>query len=201
MLHGVVVMNSVGLAGSSGGAEVVARVESWLKDCVIGMGLCPFAAQPSARGAVRVVVCTAIDELGVLEQLQAELERLADVADGTETSLLVIPELFADFTDFNDFLDPVDGLIEHLGWEGEFQVASFHPRYQFADSADEDPGNFTNRAPYPILHVLREASIEAALQHFDGDPQQIPERNIAMLQALSVAELQLRFPWSFDARR
>lgn len=194
-------MNKRDPADGGCGAEVVAQVESWLRDCVIGMGLCPFAAQPHARGAVRIVVCSAPDELGVLEALQSELERLADVVDGTETSLLVIPGLFADFADFNDFLDPVDGLIEHLGWEGEFQVASFHPRYQFADCPDDDPGNFSNRAPFPILHVLRERSIESALEHFDGDPQQIPERNVAMLQALSVAELASRFPWSFSSAR
>ena len=172
-------------------------VNRWLEEVVIGLGLCPFAAPPWRRGEVRLAVSDAADELELLAELQEELLRL-DAADQhvLETTLLIVRRLFVEFEDFNQFLDPVDALLERFDWVGRFQIASFHPHYRFADVANDDPGNLTNRSPYPILHLIREDSLTRAIANFP-DPEGIPERNIARLQALSGPERMRLFPYLF----
>lgn len=160
-------------------------VRDWLEKIVIGLNLCPFAAQPAHSGRVRVVVSDAQDELDLLAELQIELQKLDDSKPAEiETTLIAVPRMFADFVDYNDFLDQVDGLLDQFEWTGIYQVASFHPHYQFAGTAPDDPENLTNRAPYPLLHLLREDSIEAAVDsHPDVDG--IPQANIGRMRALS----------------
>lgn len=176
----------------------IGAVRHWLQTVVVGLGLCPFASQPLAEDRIRFAVTHARVPLDVLEALQAELDRLADTpAAQLETTLLIIPQGFEDFLDFNDLLDLVDALLERFGWEGEVQVASFHPHYQFADSEADDPANLSNRAPLPILHLLREASVERALNAWDGDPDEIPERNIRLLRELPPERRRALFPWLF----
>jgi hypothetical protein len=172
-------------------------VRRWLEDVVIGLGLCPFAAPPWQRNAVGLVVSEATDEVALLSQLHDELLRL-DGCDATEleTTLLIMPKYFAAFDDFNQFLDPAEALLEQFGWVGRYQLASFHPDYRFADVPDNDLGNLTNRSPYPILHLIREDSIERALENYP-DPHGIPARNIARIQALDAAELSRLFPYLF----
>ena len=146
--------------------QIIADVEQWLDEVVIGLDLCPFAARPRREKRVRIAVSHATDEEALLNDLQAELERLSDTpAAELETTLLAIPDMLADFADYNDFLDAVDLWVEQFGWEGELQVASFHPQYQFADTEADDPGNLTNRSPWPLLHIIREESLEQAIEH------------------------------------
>ena len=177
--------------------QIIADVEQWLDEVVIGLDLCPFAARPRREKRVRIAVSHATTAEALLDDLQAELEHLSDtpVAE-LETTLLAIPDMLEDFADYNDFLDAVDLWVEQFGWEGELQVASFHPQYQFADTAADDPGNLTNRSPWPLLHVIREESLEKAIEHYP-DVDRIPERNIARMQALTAEERAKLFPHLF----
>lgn len=177
--------------------QIIADVEQWLDEVVIGLDLCPFAARPRREKRVRIAVSHATDEEALLNDLQAELERLSDtpVAE-LETTLLAIPNMLEDFADYNDFLDAVDLWVEQFGWEGDLQVASFHPQYQFADTEADDPGNLTNRSPWPLLHIIREESLEKAIEHYP-DVDAIPERNIARMKALGPEERKRLFPYLF----
>ncbi len=177
--------------------QIIDDINQWLDEVVIGLNLCPFAAKPRRENRVRIAVSHATDEEALLNDLQAELERLADTpAAELETTLLAIPDMLADFEDYNDFLDAVDLWVEQFGWEGELQVASFHPNYQFADTDADEPGNLTNRSPWPLLHIIREESLEQALEHYP-DVEGIPERNIGRMEALTADEKRRLFPYLF----
>ncbi|MGY1519068.1 DUF1415 domain-containing protein [Luteimonas sp. A482] len=165
-------------------AQVEREVRRWLERAVIGLNLCPFAKAVYARDQVRIVVSDASTERALLEQLGEELALLRDTpAEATDTTLLVHPQVLGDFLAYNEFLGDADALVEALKLDGVLQVASFHPDYQFADSAPDDVENLTNRAPYPILHLLREASVDRAVEAYP-DPDAIIERNIASVRAL-----------------
>jgi len=157
---------------------------AWLEAVVVGLNLCPFAKLPIRQGRIRVAVSDARDENELLSDLADELARLqqADPAQ-CETTLLIHPQVLADFHQYNDFLDAADTLLDRLALEGEFQVASFHPDYQFADTTADDVTNCSNRSPFPMLHLLREASVEAAIDSV-GDTDAIVERNMARLREL-----------------
>lgn len=162
----------------------VADTRRWLERAVIGLNLCPFAKAVHAKGQVRYVLSDAQRHSDLLEQLGEELVHLRDTpASEIDTTLLIHPQVLQDFLDYNDFLDDADALIETLGLEGEIQIASFHPHYQFAGTEPDDIGNFSNRAPYPILHLLREDSLARAVDAFP-DPEAIVERNRQTLRAL-----------------
>ena len=177
--------------------QIITDVEQWLDDVVIGLDLCPFAARPRREKRVRITVSHATTAEALLDDLQAELEHLSDTpVTELETTLLAIPDMLADFAEYNDFLDAVDLWVEQFGWEGELQVASFHPQYQFADTEADDAGNLTNRSPWPLLHIIREESLEKAIEHYP-DVDRIPERNIARMQALTAEERAKLFPHLF----
>jgi uncharacterized protein len=144
--------------------EVVSATRRWLEKAVIGLNLCPFAEQPYRTGRVRFCVSGEQTPPGLLEELCAELLALA-AADPRvrETTLLIHPLVLTDFGEYNEFLEVCDAAVAQLGLEGELQVASFHPQYQFADTGPLDIENYTNRSPYPMLHLLREASVERAV--------------------------------------
>ena len=164
--------------------DPVATTRRWLERAVIGLNLCPFAKTVYARDQVRFVLSEAITPAMLLEQLGAELLLLRDTpADRIDTTLLIHPQVLVDFLDYNDFLDDADALVEALELDGVLQVASFHPHYQFAGSAPDDIGNYSNRAPYPILHLLREDSVTRAVAAFP-DPDAIVERNLETLEQL-----------------
>lgn len=164
---------------------IESAVRQWLDSVVIGLNLCPFAGRPAREGRVRVCVSEADDDLALLTELQFELQKLDETPPAQlETTIIAIPQLFADFADYNDFLDQVDALLEQFEWSGDYQVASFHPQYQFAGTMPGDAENLTNRAPYPLLHLLREDSVEAALDSHP-DPDRIPEDNIRKMQSLT----------------
>lgn len=164
--------------------DVIAATRRWLEKAVIGLNLCPFAKSVYIKNQLRFVVSSA-DSAEVLQaDLAAELLKLKETdAAEVDTILLIHPYVLNDFLDFNDFLDVVDMTVDALGLEGEIQVANFHPGYQFADAGPDDISNYTNRAPYPTLHLLREASIDRAVEAFP-DAAEIFERNIETMQRL-----------------
>jgi len=164
--------------------DPIAATRRWLERAVIGLNLCPFAKSVYVKQQVRFVLSEATTVDALLDELATELSLLASTdADTVDTTLLVHPRVLTDFLDYNDFLDRADAAVAALGLEGELQVASFHPQYQFAGTYADEMGNFTNRSPYPTLHLLREASIDRAVAAFPN-PDVIVERNIATLEKL-----------------
>lgn len=165
--------------------EIIAATRRWVDRAVIGLNLCPFAKAVQVKNQIRYCVSRAqsIAELSV--DLIQELRYLAITEPSvTETTLLLHPAVLQDFMDYNDYLNVVEQIIEDEALTGIVQVASFHPDYQFADAAADDRSNFSNRSPYPCLHLLREDSISSAIANFP-DPESIYERNIRVLRALS----------------
>jgi uncharacterized protein len=170
--------------------DIIAATREWLEKAVIGLNLCPFAKAVTLKNQVRFVVSAAPHLDGLLEDLDRELDFLA-VADpeAVDTTLLIHPTLLPDFLDFNDFMQLAEAAVGEHGLEGVIQIASFHPAFQFEGTAPDDMGNYTNRAPFPTLHLLREASIERAVAAFPAAAT-IYERNIETLRALGHAGWQ-----------
>jgi hypothetical protein len=167
--------------------QVIAATERWLERAVIGLGLCPFAERAHRRTLIRYRVSARDSTDGLLRELAEELLHLsATDPELCETTLLIHPRVLGDFDDYNQFLDEADATLLALGLNGELQIASFHPGYRFAGTAPDDVSNYTNRAPYPILHLLREASVTRAVAAFP-DVTEIGARNIATLRALGHA--------------
>jgi hypothetical protein len=163
---------------------VIAATRTWLEKAVIGLKLCPFASSPYLNDRVRYRVSAQRSSVGLLEELIDELQLLQDTDPlSCETTLLIHPQVLTDFRHYNDFLDECDAAVTELGLEGELQVASFHPGYQFAGTRAEDIENYTNRSPYPMLHLLREASVTRAVATFP-DVDQIGAKNIETLRSL-----------------
>jgi len=166
---------------------VIAHTRAWVDRAVIGLNLCPFAKAPQVKGLVRYVASAATDIEGLLADLVRELQALAaGDPESIETTLLVHPGVLQDFADFNDFLDIAEEAVGELRLEGVLQVASFHPQFQFAGTAPDDPGNASNRSPYPTLHLIREESIDRAVEAFP-EAETIFEANIATLERLGAA--------------
>lgn len=164
--------------------EIISATRTWLERAVIGLNLCPFAKAVHVKKQIRYAVSAAIAPEALLADLVVELRFLqaADPSD-IDTTLLVHPRVLDDFLDYNDFLELADAAVFAEGLEGEIQVASFHPQYQFAGTRPEDMENCSNRSPYPTLHLLREASIARAVAVFP-EASQIFERNIETLRRL-----------------
>ncbi|MBW8878091.1 MAG: DUF1415 domain-containing protein [Acidobacteria bacterium] len=164
--------------------EIIAITRQWLEKAVIGLNLCPFAKAVYIKDQIRYVVSEAESPEALLTELAVELQALvaADPA-AIDTTLLIHPQALTDFLDYNDFLGVADAAVADLGLEGVLQIASFHPQYQFAGTATDDVENYTNRSPYPMLHLLREASVERAVAAFP-DAAQIYEKNMATLRLL-----------------
>lgn len=168
----------------------VDRTRQWVADVVIGLGLCPFAKPFFTRGQIGYVVSGATKRIDLLADLELALRTLVATDAATlETTLLIHPHVLDDFLDYNDFLDSADALLEALDLVEVIQIASFHPRYQFADSTAAQIDNYTNRSPYPMLHLLRQATIAAARATY-ADVEGIPGRNVATLQGLDAAGQQ-----------
>ena len=164
--------------------EVISATRRWVEKSVIGLNLCPFAENPYRGRRVRFYVSEQRSAAGLLDELRAELTRLAAAdPEECETTLLIHPWVLNDFIEYNDFLGICDAVVAELGLEGVLQVASFHPQYQFAGSQADDIENYTNRSPHPILHLLREASVERAVAAV-GDTEEIYRRNMRTLRSL-----------------
>ncbi|SDO76919.1 hypothetical protein SAMN04488595_102116 [Ralstonia sp. 25mfcol4.1] len=167
--------------------RVVADVRHWLTRAVIGLNLCPFAKSVHVKGQVRYVVSQATRDEDVLDDLERELRALAEAdPEQVDTTLLIVPHALADFLAYNDFLYFADRLLGSLRLEGTLQIASFHPQYRFEGTGPDDIENYTNRAPYPILHLLREDSIARAAEAFP-EAEDIYERNMETLRLLGHA--------------
>ncbi len=184
-------------AASCPSDPVITETRAWLEHAVIGLNLCPFAKAVHAKGQVRYVVSEATEPEALLHDLVAEMARLvaADPAE-VDTTLLIHPQVLGDFLDFNDFLGVADAALAEAGLDGVLQVASFHPQFQFAGTEPDDIANATNRAPYPTLHLLREASVDRAVAAFP-DAEAIFEANIETLEALGAdGWARLRTRWT-----
>lgn len=165
--------------------NIIKETKLWLEKVVIGLNLCPFASKPYINKQIKFVVSNAIDEISILEDLKKELLFLsATNKNTTETSLIILPNILADFYDYNQFLDLADALLAKLDLIGTIQIASFHPNYQFSSTNASDDENLTNRSPYPILHLIRESSLEQALLNYHH-PEKIPENNIKKVKSLT----------------
>ena len=168
-------------------AEITLSTRRWVEAAVVGLGLCPFARSVASAGLIRYRVSDARSAAALRSDLVDELHLLAQADPArVETTLLIHPWTLQNFLAFNDFLGGIGPIVEELGLEGTLQVASFHPRYQFAGTKADDVENCTNRAPFPTLHLLREASIERVLVTFP-DPSSIYERNVALLRRIGRA--------------
>lgn len=170
--------------------EIIETTRRWIDRFVVELNLCPFARRELERNRVRFAVSRATDPEALAAALQRELERLAGDG-GIETTLLIHPAALTDFFHYNQFLDVCEVMLRRLGLEGELQIASFHPRYQFAGTDPDDPENYSNRSPYPMLHLLREASVARAVDNHP-DVEDIPESNMDTLRALGRECLQAR---------
>jgi len=162
--------------------HVVKSVERWLTSIVIELNLCPFAAHEYRSGKVRFKESLATNEEDLLKDLVVEMSLLSR-RPKIETTLLIHPKVLSDFAVFNQFLGFVESVIEAMELDGVFQIASFHPDYQFSGTEAGDVSNFTNRSPYPILHILREESLERAIESHP-DTGNIPDKNIELMQSL-----------------
>ena len=174
-------------ANGPAASAIIDATRRWLERAVIGLNLCPFAKAVHHRRQIRYVVSSAIDREALAAELAVELLHLqATPADSVETTLLIHPLVLTDFFDYSAFLTSADRIVEKLGMEGTVQVASFHPQYEFADYPADAVDNNTNRSPYPMLHLLREASITKAVAAFP-DAEDIYLRNIETMRSLGTA--------------
>lgn len=171
---------------------VVDQIKAWVASVVVGDNFCPFARKEMENDTIRYVVVRSQKQQDVLESalmaLMSECKAL-DSCEAIETTILVYADGFTDFQDFLGLLDLANDLMAQKGYEGVYQLASFHPDYCFADATDDDPANYTNRSPFPALHLIREASIERVLEGIDN-PERIPERNVRFAREKGLAYMQ-----------
>ena len=173
--------------------SAIEATRAWLEQAVIGLNLCPFAKAVHVKEQIRWVHSEAADAEALLADLVIELQRLAAAdADEIETTLLIHPQVLTAFADFNDFLGIADAALEELGLDGTLQIASFHPHYRFAGTRANDVANCTNRAPFPTLHLLRESSIDRAVESYP-EAESFFERNITTLREMDDAALRALF--------
>lgn len=165
---------------------IISRVKRWIETAVIGLELCPFAKTVYLENKVRYVVSETQTMDSLMQELYQQCQYLIDMPE-IETGLLIIPGQLDDFAEFNLILDQVDALIEAYEWTGVFQIASFHPNYQFENTNIDDRENWTNRSPYPILQILRESSVERVVSNYPN-PEQIPGKNIRKLTEMEASK-------------
>ncbi len=178
---------------------IVNSVKRWFEQVVLGLNLCPFAHQPHRQNNIAFVLSHAHDDPECLTDLFINLQRL-DRESGLETTLLIFPRHLTRFPDFNQFLQLADRLLDQEGWRGVYQLASFHPDYRFEKTHPDDIENWTNRAPFPILHLLREPSITEAVK-IHKDVNSIPKNNIQRMRNLSQEQQQKLFGHRFQVKK
>lgn len=175
------------------------QTQQWFDSVVLGLNLCPFAHRPARQQLIRFVVSTAENDNVLLEECVKEIDYLHNTpASECETTLIITPHLLSDFYDYQFFFSEAERKLQQDNWEGVFQLASFHPDYCFAGSEPDDASNLTNRSPFPIIHILREDSLTAVLDHVDN-PEDIPEVNIKRMEALSDKEKERLFFYLDDS--
>lgn len=167
--------------------HIIESIRNWVETFVVGMNLCPFAKRELIKNRIHFQLSQAHTEAELLEEIDIELERLNN-DDMIETTLLIHPHVLQDFFDYNQFLDYADALLVQQKLDGIYQIASFHPHYQFGGTKADDAENYSNRSPYPILHILREDSLANAIeQHPDSDS--IPTKNIELMNSMGAEKL------------
>lgn len=166
----------------------IVETKKWLESVVIAHNICPFAKRVLDEGMIHFQIENATEVEICLENLLDECARL-DENEAIETTLIIYPKTFADFDDYLDFVEIANALLETEDYEGIYQLASFHPNYCFEDSNENDAANYTNRSPYPMLHLIREESLEKALQHYPN-PESIPENNIKLTRELGLEKMR-----------
>jgi hypothetical protein len=171
------------------GEEVIEQTKKWISQVVIGCNFCPFAAVPYKKGSIHYAVEYSTDLNSCLQAFILECQKL-DKDASVETILLIFPDAFADFDAYLHMVEMAEALLEDQDYEGVYQVASFHPQYRFSDAPDNDPANYTNRSVYPMLHLLREDSLEKAIDTFP-DAEGIPEHNIKFAREKGLAYMKL----------
>lgn len=172
--------------------EVIAATRRWLERMVIGLNLCPFASRPYEAGRVGFMVCDETDHEAIYRAFLTELDGFLQAdPQQVETDLFILSKGLADFNDYLDMLALLEDALAEAGLEGTIQLASFHPDYLFEGVDDDDPANYSNRSPYPMFHLIREAGLEAALASYPN-PERIPERNMARLRELGEAGIKAR---------
>ena len=192
-------MKQVSTSGDQVNDEKTVRpVRQWVETMVVGMNLCPFAKRELVKNRVRFATTTSTTQEQLLMALQAELE-LLNTDPSVETTLLIHANVLQDFHDYNQFLGYADSLLVEMGLEGIYQIASFHPHYQFDGTKPDAAENYTNRSPYPMLHLIREASLERAIADYP-EVDQIPEQNIALMNELGQDKLQELLKSCFNDR-
>ncbi|PHN06468.1 DUF1415 domain-containing protein [Flavilitoribacter nigricans] len=170
--------------------EYLKKTREWVRNFVIALNLCPFAAVPFRKDQIRIVLEESRDPEELADTLLRELDHLLRTdPKAVETTLIVHPNVLTDFLDYNDFLGVAEDILEEAGLNGILQLASFHPDYQFAGTPHDDPANYTNRSPFPMLHLLREESISKAVDNFP-DPDRIPEVNVERLRTMTIAQIR-----------
>ncbi|RYV01267.1 DUF1415 domain-containing protein [Shewanella sp. OPT22] len=160
--------------------ELICHTARWVKDVIMKYNICPFARPEVEKDTIRYSVIEGSKLTKIVDALISEYQYL-DNHDGTETTLVILPNGFNDFNRYLDAVALAEDLIFELGYEGKYQIASFHPEYLFDGEDYDSPTNYTNRSPYPTLHIIREASIERALENY-SEPESIPERNMAFAE-------------------
>ena len=169
-------------------AIISQQTMNWIRSFIIEYNICPFARHVVEHGTLKLQVSTVTDTTSALEDLMLSVQQLDSNTD-IETSLLIFPNLFTDFMDYLDFVDLAETLLLEQDYEGIYQLATFHPDYCFAGVLGDDVSNFTNRSPYPMLHLLREDSIEQAIE-FHGKTEEIPQENIATMHKLGLDKIK-----------
>ena len=169
--------------------RVIEQTKKWINDVVIGCNFCPFAARVVKQQTIFFKVETATAANICLESFLQEVTRL-DNDETIETSFLIFPDAFKNFDDYLDMVSVAEKLLKQYGYDGIYQLASFHPQYKFAGAPDNDAANYTNRSVYPMLHLLRESSIDKALEHFN-DPESIPDRNINFAREKGIVYMKM----------
>lgn len=167
---------------------IIQHTQNWIRSFIIKLNICPFAKREISKKTVRFQVSHAKKMELALEEFMAEIHCL-DQQPGIETTLLIFPSLFRDFFHYLDFVDLAEALMNEQDYEGVYQLATFHPDYCFADVELEDVSNYTNRSPYPMIHILREESVEKAIA-FYGDTEKIPAMNIESMRQLGLEGIQ-----------
>lgn len=173
--------------------DYLSNTQAWINNVVIGLNLCPFAQREVTRNSLKISVSTTQDKAQGLEDFMQEILYL-DAHQEISTIVVVFPHLVEDFFDYLDFVDQANDLLEATHYAGIYQIATFHPQYCFADAEFDDVSNYTNRSPYPMLHILREQMVEEAI-HYYGNTEEIPENNIQRLRQLGLAGIAQLLPY------
>ncbi|MCV6590728.1 MAG: DUF1415 domain-containing protein [Marinobacterium sp.] len=173
---------------------VVEQTRNWVESVVVGLNLCPFAAPVIRQQSIRYAESAARDDESVIQDFLLELDRLQQTDEAElSTTLVIYPAVFEDFAHYLDLLSIMEDLLEQTGLDGIFQLASFHPDYLFDGVPEDDRSHWTNRAPYPTVHIIREGEMSRVLMHYKN-PEQIPERNMGVLRNLSDEKLAELYP-------